>query len=136
MEDAKSWIHSAQKNAIKYEQKGVQICVHVLLDREEELFTAHCLEFDIVTDGKTKKEVRKNIINSIVSHVSFCLAMNNESKMMNPAPQEYWNKFYFTYAIKENPFIFPKEFTYEDNRLPFLRNLIPEVEFNSSVAYA
>ena len=65
---------------------------NIIIEKEEDLYTAHCLEFDIVADGKTKKEAIKNIFISIKNHTDFCLEMGNLDKIENPAPKKYWDK--------------------------------------------
>lgn len=74
----------------------------MLIDKEEDLYTAHYLEFDIVADGKTIDQAKKEILSAIVNHVSFCIAVDNVENILNPAPKEYWQKFYFQESTRLN----------------------------------
>ncbi|MCI0692318.1 hypothetical protein L0337_09985 [candidate division KSB1 bacterium] len=131
-----AWMEKANENALKLTSESVEIYVHILIDKEDDLYTAHCLEFDIVADGKTVTEARQEILKAIVNHVSFCIATNNTDNIMNPAPGEYWNKYYFKSKKVDKPYQFPKDYSYDDVKLPFLHNLIPQVTFNKVLEYA
>jgi len=136
MEDFKVWVEKAQENALKLCSNEINICAHVWFDQEDELYLAHCLEFDIVAEGYTEKEAEKNILKAIVNHIVFCVANGNVEKIMNPAPREYWCKFYFNSKPLREPFRFTENYTYGNLKLPFLHNFISTVEFNKSVSHA
>ena len=136
MSKSVSWIKEAQKNALKFEGDKINIFVHVVIDKDVNLYNAHCLEFDIVVDGKTIKEVKENILEAIINHVTFCIAYDNMDKILNPAPSEYWNKFFFNSKKYPNPFVFKPNYKYEGTELSFLSNLIPKVEFGKACANA
>jgi len=131
-----SWIEKAKENALSFEDKVISIFVHVLIEYEDNFFTAHCLEFDIVVDGKSMVDARKNCINAIVNHISFCIATENTDKIMNPAPKEYWQAFYFG-SPDRFKWEFPKDYK-DDNDidLSFMHKLVRGVEFGAQKAYA
>lgn len=133
MTDFKDWVKKAKENALKFKHNNVNICAHVYFDREDELHLAHCLEFDIVAEGKTEKEAEDNILKAIVNHVVFCIGNGNIDKIMNPAPQEYWNKYYFESVPFKTPYTFPENYMYGSSKLPFLHNMIKTVEFSKSL---
>ena len=111
----------------------VNISANIILEKEEGLYVAHCLEFDIVADGKTKNEAIKNIFHSIVSHIDFCLTMGNIDKIENPAPKEYWNKLEI--IKKESsykPVKIPKSISKEAKNLPFHA----DIKFEGSEVFA
>ncbi len=64
--------------------------IHILLYREDDIQIAHCLEFDIVAQGKKKIEALKNLMDAIELQIGFALDNNNLSSIFNPAPAEYW----------------------------------------------
>ncbi|MDI6736624.1 MAG: type II toxin-antitoxin system HicB family antitoxin [bacterium] len=64
--------------------------VHVILYSEYNIEIAHCLEFDIVAQGKTKMEAFKNLLDAIELQVNFAIENNNIESIFNPAPPEYW----------------------------------------------
>ena len=66
--------------------------LHILLYREPPYEIAHCLEFDIVAQGNTKKEALKNLIDGIELQVNFAIENNALESLYNPAPPEYWQK--------------------------------------------
>jgi len=136
MDKIDAWVERIQENTLMFKPGFIEIYAHVLIDKEEDLYTAHCLEFDIVADGKTISEAKDEILKAIANHISFCLAMDNKENILNPAPKEYWNRFYFGSKIYEKPYEFPKDFTFENVKLPFIRDLIPQVKFNRAYEYA
>jgi predicted RNase H-like HicB family nuclease len=64
--------------------------LHILLYKEENYEIAHCLEFDIVTQGETKKEALQNLIDGIELQVNFAVENNSPEQLYNPAPLECW----------------------------------------------
>jgi predicted RNase H-like HicB family nuclease len=130
-EKLSSWIQKSSEKALKLEKNAIDLSVHVLIEQEEELYTAHCLEFDIVADGKTIEEAEKNILDAIVDHVTFCIATDNIDKILNPAPKEYWNKFYFG-SEKLREYTFPEDYPQDDINLKSVRNFIKDVSFSKS----
>jgi len=64
--------------------------VHILLYSEYDISIAHCLEFDIVAQGKKKIEALKNLLDAIELQISFALENNDLVSIFNPAPAEYW----------------------------------------------
>lgn len=140
MKNIKILIEKAKENAVKFTKegtnKGVSKCVHVLIYQENELYLAHCLEFDIVAEGYSEKEAKKNIEMAIVNHVVYCVGKGNIDKIMNPAPSEYWNSFLFESRPKGKPFKFPKNYKYGNYSLPFLSDIIGGVEYNEGLVHA
>ncbi len=47
-------IKKSNENSIKCK---ISIAAHIILEKEEDIYTVHCLEYDIVADGKTKKKL-------------------------------------------------------------------------------
>ncbi|MFQ5823257.1 MAG: type II toxin-antitoxin system HicB family antitoxin [bacterium] len=133
-EKISSWIQESSEKALKFEKNAINLSVHVLIEQEEDLYTAHCLEFDIVADGKTIEEVEKNILDAIVSHVGFCVAYNNIDKILNPAPQEFWTKFYFG-SEKLREYTFPEDYSKEDINLSSVQKFIKDVNFSKSQSH-
>ena len=100
----KDWIKNISSKAISFNKKNIQLCVHILLDKFDDKFTAHCLEFDITTDGDTQEQALQNAIDCIKDHVEFCIAYDNLDKLLDPAPQEFWNKLLCSKPLKSFPF--------------------------------
>jgi hypothetical protein len=91
-----SWKQNSINNAINFDEEVCKINVHVLLsyDKEDEIYNAHALEFDIVASTTRKKNAKKEIMELVANHIAFCMAYNNKDKIVSPAPDEYWRKFY------------------------------------------
>ena len=130
-----AWIEKASDNAISFQDKNISIFIHVLIDYEDNFFTAHCLELDIAVDGNSVENAKENCINAIVNHISFCLATENTDKILNPAPKEYWQEYYFG-SLHRDKFQFPADYKYKYIDLPFMHKIIKGIEFGCQKAYA
>jgi hypothetical protein len=126
-----SWIHESSEKAIEFKGKDVSLSAHVLIDQENDIFTAHCLEFDIVADGKTSNQAVQNLLDCVANHISFCLETGNVDNILNPAPKEYWNRFYFCSNKMELP-----SGSKKIKQTPELSNLIKDIRFSKSHSYA
>lgn len=111
--------------------KGKTVELHVLIDMEDDLYTAHCLDFDIVVDGKTLENVKKSILKSIVNYISFSYYKGTENKLFRHAPSEYWAKYREAKSLKSIQV--DEEFKLGQFPLPFFSNVIKEVEFGRTV---
>lgn len=132
------WIHEAGDKIVDLGKRDFGLSLHVLVEKEEEFYTAHCLEFDLVAEGYTIKEAEKSIIRAIVSYISFCIASGNEDKIFNPAPREYWNKFYLCSKKISGPLEIPKKLAESNPTLSNIQKFIKDVSFGKyhSSAYA
>jgi len=64
--------------------------LHILLYSEDEIQIAHCLEFDLVAQGKRKIEALRNLLDAIDMQINFALENNDLASIFTPAPAEYW----------------------------------------------
>ena len=125
-------------NKVKKTNRPIQVKInisgHFLIKKEEDLITAHCLELDIIGEGKTQNKAIDNLIKSIINHITFCLEYNNLDKIENPAPEEYWKKIKtlkkskIEISVETPKLISPKK----REKLPFL----PDVAFEGTEVYA
>ena len=103
---------------------------HVLINEEDDLYSAHCLEFDIVAEGSTIPEVKKNIIISIINYISFAVENDRTDRMHTPAPAEYWNMW-----AKRTPLQSIEEINYTHAKTTHpLSRVVKEVEFGKVYA--
>lgn len=59
--------------------------------KDGDYFIAHCLEFDIVAQGKTREEARHNLAELIKEQFAFAIEKDIEEKVLfKPAPAKYW----------------------------------------------
>lgn len=65
----------------------------VIIYPEKDLFTAVCLEFDLVRQSGNFKEVKRAIDSALKSHVEAIIKNKLPEDLLNrPAPKEYWVK--------------------------------------------
>jgi hypothetical protein len=64
--------------------------VHVLLYPEETWYVGHCLEFDLVAQGKEPLEAFRNLLNAIEVQAAYAQETGDWSLLFTPAPAEYW----------------------------------------------
>src|SRR3989338_3171700 len=70
--------------------KHVRATLDVLISQEEGKFYAHCLAFDLLSEGKTEQEAKKNLAEMIFEHIRFFVEKNMEPFIFRPAPMKYW----------------------------------------------
>jgi len=77
---------------VRSEAEAQLICLEY---KDGDLFIAHCLEFDLVSQGATLEEARKNLADLIFSHVQFAAEKDIEDKsLFHPAPSKYWEIYF------------------------------------------
>lgn len=67
--------------------------IRVVFYREDDRWIAHCLEFDLVGDGDTRREATDSLADAIGVQVKESLGSGNLANLFSPAPAEYWRKF-------------------------------------------
>ena len=70
--------------------KQVHANLDVLMSREEGKFYAHCLALDLLAEGKTEHEAKKNLAEMIFEYLRFFVEKNMEPFIFRPAPMKYW----------------------------------------------
>ena len=86
---------NGETNRGKVEAKSEKftIKIHIVIkQRESEPFIAHCLDFDLVTTGKTEDEVKGKIEKTLLSHIRY--ALENKVNPYHSAPQKYWKEWW------------------------------------------
>ena len=72
-------------------------------DIKDSLYTAVCLDFDIVEQGINPELLRKSIEDAAKMHVETVINMNlNENLLNRKAPKVYWNRAKKAVAAYEN----------------------------------
>jgi hypothetical protein len=96
MKDFESWKEDSLRDTIHFGDELLEVSTHLIIsyDKEDKLYNAHSLEFDIVAEGKTRNKAIKEVLQAILSHITFCIAYENNDKIISPAPDEYWKEFY------------------------------------------
>lgn len=68
--------------------------VNVLVKKEGDSWTAHCLELDIVASANTAEEARQDMIDLVVEQIKYALSNDNMENLFFPAPKEVWEEFF------------------------------------------
>jgi len=122
------WIKEAYENAVMFTDEGIFVKVHVVIEKEDDLYSAHCLEFDLVGEGETISEAQQSILDNIKNHISFAISKGLFHKIIDPAPPEYWNKLLRSKLL--NPIELQPEIRTSDTpaKFPFLENLTGKID--------
>jgi len=78
---------------IRKPKKKIGASLHVIESKEKDRCIAHCLEFDLVAEGATRKEARDNLADLIFSYLHFAMEKDIEQFAYHPAPKVYWDRF-------------------------------------------
>ena len=62
----------------------------ILFCPEERRYIAHCLEFDLVAQGKSPLESFRNLLDAIEVQAAYTQETGDLGQLFNPAPAEYW----------------------------------------------
>jgi len=63
-----------------------------LLEKEQNLWVAHCLDFDLATSGKTEDEAWKRLLKVVKMHVEHCFTHRPDGLELR-ASQDQWDLF-------------------------------------------
>jgi hypothetical protein len=74
--------------------KNLQIELRVVTYREDGVWLAHCLELDIVAEGKSSRKAVKDVIDLCVLQIKTAIEENDLPSVIRPAPPEIWTMFY------------------------------------------
>ena len=68
---------------------------HVLIEKEDNLYSALCLELNVASQGKTLAETEKNIREAIELYLEDVYEAGDEKDFIpRPAPVEEWLKYF------------------------------------------
>jgi predicted RNase H-like HicB family nuclease len=72
-----------------------QIDLHILLEKEGELYSALCLELNVASQGETTEQAKKNILEAIELYLEDVIEAGDEIDFIpRPAPVEEWLKYF------------------------------------------
>jgi len=86
------------------------ITANILTKKEDGIFVAHCLEFDIVATGDTPEQAQKDCVALICAQVEYAFAHNNLDNLFHSAPAEVWAEFFACKAQVEKRYKIEKRF--------------------------
>ncbi len=79
------------------------LTVHLLLYPEETWYVAHCLEFDLVAQGKTPLDAFKNLLDAIDVQAAYAQEAGDWGQLFVPAPAEYWRLLPMAQPYRPSP---------------------------------
>ena len=102
--------------------------VRVVIEKEDTLYIAHCLDFDLVTQAKSFKGAKEMMIDAIYEYLTYAVENNLQEQVFRPAPSEYWAKI--PLASKEE--VISRSKPIESPRI----RIIPRLTFDNIPSYA
>ena len=94
--------------------RDTQLELRVITYREDEVWLAHCLELDIVAEGKSAKKAVNDLVDLCLLQIKTAIEENDLESIIRPAPAEFWKLFF---SAKKKKRIKPAE-----------RNLVKEID--------
>jgi hypothetical protein len=79
-----------------------QITFNILLEKNQDIFVAHCLEMGLVATSLDKMDVVSKMTKMIQRQWSFAERHNRLSDVFRPVSNEMWRKFLMTKAAVAN----------------------------------
>ena len=73
--------------------KPLRIPLKAVLYKEKDNWIAHCLEFDVIGDGKSHEEALQNLNEAIVIQINTSIKYKNPSNLFKPADGSYFRMF-------------------------------------------
>ena len=89
------------------EEKSI---VRVLIYREDDYWIAHCLEYDLLGDGKTVRTALKRLMGVIETQISYLKENDLMEQLYHPAPLQYWRRFATARPLPDTELVSKKEF--------------------------
>ena len=83
----------------KFKQKLFHL--DVLIEKQTDCYTAHCLQLDLITDGDTKAEAEAMIVDAISEQITFAIKNNLTDYLFQPAPPAEWRKLLYSNHTKK-----------------------------------
>jgi len=84
-------------------KKAGDIRLDILIKKELDHFSAHCLQFDLVTTADTLDEVKWAILEVCSAHIRFSYQHDNTEYLFSPAPKEVWAEYYRSLTLLDCP---------------------------------
>jgi hypothetical protein len=74
----------------------LKIDLRALVYREGDVWLAHCLEMDIVAEGKTCEAASSDLVDLCDLQIKVALEEGDLQSVFRPAPSEYWKMFFMS----------------------------------------
>ena len=76
--------------------------IRVVLYKEDGVWVAHCLEFDVIGSGNTRKRAMTDLAKCIAIQLEQSLEHNCKANMFHPADGETWRRWAFGKAANQD----------------------------------
>lgn len=71
-----------------------KLLLHNLIEKEDNLYSAICLELNVASQGETIEEAKKNLQEAVELYLEDVIESGDEQDFIpRPAPMEEWLKF-------------------------------------------
>lgn len=75
--------------------------LHYLIEKDDDLYSAICLELNVASQGVTIDEVKKNLQEAVELYLEVVYEAGDEEEFIpRPAPREEWLKFFEAEAAR------------------------------------
>lgn len=72
-----------------------KLILHNLIEKEDELYSAICLELNVASQGSTPEEAKENLEEAIELYMEDVFEAGDEKEFIpRPAPTEEWIKYF------------------------------------------
>ena len=72
-----------------------KLLLHNLIEKEDNLYSAICLELNVASQGETVEEAKKNLQEAVELYLEDVIESGEEQDFIpRPAPMEEWIKFF------------------------------------------
>ncbi len=68
------------------------IRLNIIVNQEEKIFVAHCLEMDLVATNTTQIKATNDVIDLIKAQITYAVQNGNEDFLLKSAPFEVWER--------------------------------------------
>jgi predicted RNase H-like HicB family nuclease len=75
-------------------KKDSRISLRAVVYREGDWWIAHCLELDLVAEGKSALEAFKNLNDLTNTQIETAIREGNLESILTPAPPKVWSMFF------------------------------------------
>jgi predicted RNase H-like HicB family nuclease len=102
LETAIEWARVVQKHMVARAQSGPRINLQAIAYREGLVWLGHCLEMDVVAEGKTPADAMRNLMDLCRFQIEVAMEAGDLESVFRPAPPEIW-KMYSMGRTMESP---------------------------------
>jgi hypothetical protein len=81
-----------QDKAVPAEKKRIEL--RGIVYKESDHWIAHCLELDIVAEGKTPAQAVSDAVDLCAFQIETAIQNNDLESIFRPAPSRFWNLFF------------------------------------------